>query len=192
MQPHQEVELKWLLEPAGHLRLRTEIAALLGPPRRLEQQNRFYDTADRRLYAAGVNLRLRCENGQWIVTCKQRVAAHDGLHHHHEWEHALGEHTDPLTAALAGELPSVVRTALADAMPTCLGGFNNLRFAWDEGNEEIALDETRFAGRTDHELEVETTDVANCRQRWSQRFAEWKVATQPATMTKFARFLALH
>ncbi len=191
MQPHQEVELKWLLEPAGHLRLGTEITALLGAPRQLQQQNRFYDTVDRRLYAAGVNLRLRCENGQWIVTCKQRLAAQDGLHHHQEWEHVLGEHADPLAVALAGELPTVVRTALAGAVPTCLGGFDNLRWAWDEGSEEIALDETRFAGRTDHELEVETTEVDACRRRWGQRFTEWGIATQPATTTKFARFLAL-
>lgn len=191
MQAHQEVELKWLLEPAGHLRLGTEITALLGSPRRLQQQNRFYDTADRRLFAAGVNLRLRCENGQWIVTCKQRVAAQDGLHHHQEWEQHLGEHADPLSVALAGSLPAVVRTALAGAVPACLGGFDNMRLAWNEGSEEIALDETRFAGRTDYELEVETTDVVDCRRRWDQRCTAWGVATEPATTTKFARFLAL-
>lgn len=192
MQPHQEVELKWLLgSPADHAQLDVRLNGLLGPARRLDQRNRFYDTADRRLQAARVNLRLRCENGIWIVTCKQRVAASDGLHHHHEWERTLGAVADPLAAALDGELPEVMRTALDGTVPLCLGGFDNLRLAWDEGDEEICLDETRFNGRTDHELEVETTAVDTCRARWQERFAAWDITVQPALTTKFARFLAL-
>lgn len=192
MQPHHEIELKWLLDGAAdHARLAERLAGLLGPARRLEQRNRFYDTADRRLQSARVNLRLRCENGVWIVTCKQRVAASDGLHHHHEWERILGEVADPLAAALDGDLPTVIRTALDGTTPDCLGGFDNLRLAWDESDEEVCLDETRFPGRIDHELEVETTAVEACRSRWQERFATWGIAVRPAIATKFARFLAL-
>jgi len=191
MQPHHEVELKWLLDAPGHAQLEERICGLLGTPRRLDQRNRFYDTAERHLQAARVNLRLRCENGTWIVTCKQRVAASDGLHHHHEWERTLGEIADPLAAALAGPLPDVVHTALHGAVPLCLGGFDNLRLAWDEGDEEICLDETRFPTRIDYELEVETTTVDVCRARWGERFTAWQITTQPSMTTKFARFLAL-
>ncbi len=187
--PHDEIELKWLITPAGHQHCLAQLTALLGQPRVLAQENQFYDTPDRRLQAARVNLRLRCENGTWIVTCKARVQAGDGLHHHHEWEHELGTVSDPLSAALDHDLPAVIRDALAGQIPICLGGFTNARLVWDEGAEEICLDATQFRQRIDHELEVETTEPAVCRQRWTDRFAQWGVAAQPAEMTKFARFM---
>jgi len=187
--PHDEIELKWLLTPAGHQHCQPQLTALLGQPRVLEQENQFFDTPDRRLQAARVNLRLRCENGSWIVTCKARVQAGDGLHHHHEWEHELGAVSDPLSVALAHDLPAVVRDALAGQIPVCLGGFLNARLVWDEGTEEICLDATHFSQRVDHELEVETTDPTDCRQRWTERFTRWNVAAKPAELTKFARFL---
>jgi uncharacterized protein YjbK len=189
MQSHDEVELKWMLTPSAHQICADRISQTLGPPRILNQENRFYDTNDGHLLRAQVNLRLRCENGSWIVTCKQRVHAADGLHHHQEWEQALDiTGDDPLPDALRAPLPSVVRDALAGQTPRCLGGFTNQRLAWEEQGDHLCLDTTTFQHRTDHELEVETRDPERCRQQWDLRFSTWEIEAQPSLTTKFARF----
>lgn len=190
MQPGDEIELKWMLDAEHYSRCATALERSLGAGRPLTQRNQFYDTPDGRLRAAKVNLRLRQENGCWIATCKQRVSAAGGLHHHLEWESLLQDSGDPLDLALALDLPPALREALGGVRPICLGGFTNQRLAWDRDDEHICLDRTDFATRIDHELEVETHDVATSRARWSQRFAAWKIVVQPSLTTKFARFLA--
>lgn len=191
MDQADEIELKWMLQAQGHAILATRLAEVFGPGRPLEQENRFYDTADGRLRQRRVNLRLRNENGVWILTCKQRVQAEDGLHHHREWETALGTPAgDPLDAALAQDLPAPLREALDGARPVCLGGFTNARLAWDAEGEHICLDQTRYRERIDHELEVETTRADASRRRWNRRLDDWGVIHRPSLTTKFARFLA--
>ena len=56
-----------------------------GPGQLLNQDNRFYDTADSRLRYARMSLRLRRENEQVVLTVKQRKAV-STLHHQHEEE----------------------------------------------------------------------------------------------------------
>lgn len=191
MHQADEIELKWCLQAEGHAVLAVRLAETFGPGRPLDQENRFYDTIDGRLRQRRVNLRLRRENGIWILTCKQRVLAADGLHHHREWETSLGTPAgDPLDTALAQDLPAPLRETLAGERPICLGGFSNTRLAWDAEGEHICLDRTTFRKRTDHELEVETAQAEASRLRWEQRLGAWGVAHQPSLTTKFARFLA--
>lgn len=201
MAEHLEIELKWALDAAGHGRLGRELAHELGPPRILHQDNRFFDTADRRLRRAMLNLRLRRENQALVMTCKGRggIGA-AGEHRHTEWE----EHLDPaLWAEVATggidaarlPLPAPVRAALGDGVLRALGGFANERLEFRQPGEPpalLCLDRTDFLGqRTDHELEIETAAPERHARHWQERLRAWGVAFTPQQHTKFARFLAL-
>lgn len=189
--PHQEIELKWALDEPGWRRLGGELQALLGPPRALAQHNRFYDSADLRLRRAGLNLRLREEDGRVLMTCKRRVARDGGLHHHEEWESWL----DPAPAGIPDPaslpLPSVVTAALAGAPLIATGAFANRRDEFRHGDELLCLDRTDFEVRVDYELEIETPQPDATAAAWSARLRGWEIAFAPQPLTKFARLLAL-
>jgi uncharacterized protein YjbK len=87
MDRHVEVEVKYQLTAPAHADLARHLRELLGEPRRLEQENRFFDTADLRLRRQGLNLRLRREGGRVLLTCKAaRRGSTPSLHQHDEWE----------------------------------------------------------------------------------------------------------
>lgn len=201
MGEHLEIELKWGLDAAGYTRLANELELLLGAPRHLVQDNRFFDSADRRLRRALLNLRMRRENARLLMTCKGRGGiGNAGEHRHTEWEEWL----DPecWTDVEAGRLdparlplPEPVRQALGQAPLQALGGFTNLRLEFhhrDGPGALLCLDRTDFLGqRTDYELEIETTAPERHAEEWRKRLASWGVAVEPQMMTKFARFLTL-
>lgn len=201
MGEHLEIELKWGLDAAGHATLAGALERLLGPPRRLSQDNRFFDTADRRLRRALLNLRLRRENDALLMTCKGRggIGA-AGEHRHIEWEEWLDPTRwnditrGPLDPA-GLPLPEPVRQALGDGMLQPLGGFANLRLEFRHpGNPAalLCLDRTDFPGqRIDYELEIETAAPQRHAAEWRAHLEAWGVAITPQMMTKFARFLAL-
>jgi uncharacterized protein YjbK len=203
MASHLEVELKWALDADGHARLGAALAAELGPPHLLEQRNRFLDSADLRLRRAGLNLRLRRENGRLLMTCKRRVADPAGgagdLHRHDEWEEWLDPvlwDAPPAACAAQLQLPEPHRTALAGAALVDLGGFANARAEFHARragvDDLLCLDRTDFNGRrTDHELEIETADPAGAAAHWAGRLAAWGIAWRAESRTKFARFLAV-
>lgn len=192
-----EIELKWALDAGGHAILTRRLPELLGPGEVLEQDNRFCDSADRRLMAAGLSLRLRRENGRLVLTCKSKAGAPDadGLHRHGEIESLL----DPAwwarvdrPAELPLPLPPAWAAALAGAPLTALGGFANRRIDFRDGPHLLCLDRTEFGARIDHELEIETPDPAAALPRWRGLLATWGVAWSPQPLTKLARFLRLN
>ncbi|MCX8039057.1 MAG: CYTH domain-containing protein [Planctomycetota bacterium] len=188
---HTETELKWALDAAGHAALAQRLAELLGPPLQLAQENRFYDTADRRLRAAGLSVRVRRENGRLLLTCKGRgQMARDGTgtHRREEWEREL-----PAGSAepLAELLPERWRAALGDGRLQLLGGFSNRRQQWRDGPHLLCLDDTDFGVRHDYELEIETAQPAAAHARWATLLAAWGIAWEPQPHTKLWRWLAL-
>jgi uncharacterized protein YjbK len=201
MAEHVEIELKWALDAQGHAALGQQLARLLGPPRVLAQDNRFFDSADLRLRRAALNLRLRRENDRLLLTCKGRggIGA-AGEHRHTEWEEWL----DPGTweAVAAGHLrsadlplPAPVRTALGNAPLVALGGFANHRLEFQHQTHPgtlLCLDRTDFLGeRVDYELEIETNAAEEQAATWRRYLGEWGIPFQPQPLTKFARFLSL-
>jgi uncharacterized protein YjbK len=176
-----EVELKWALDADAHARL----AGLLAPVQVLEQDNRFYDSADRRLLRAGLNVRVRRENGRIVLTCKRRLPADaSGAVRHEEHEQAIADDREL-------PLPPAWREALAGAPLACLGGFANRRLEHHDGRHLLCLDRTDFGCRVDHELEIETDEPQAAHVRWAERLRGWGIAWTPQPRTKFARFLAL-
>jgi uncharacterized protein YjbK len=204
--PHQEIELKWALTASDHVRLADRLTAELGAGKILAQENRFYDTPDRRLRQGRMNLRLRFENGRVVLTCKRKaggspVGLIDGLAQHDEWEQELpaellaGMSAPTQVWSDALPLPEPLRVAMNGAAVESIGGFANrrLEFHVQRGAlaELVCLDRTDFGVRIDHELEIETTDPAATRLHWQERFAAWGIAVHPQETTKFARFLVL-
>jgi uncharacterized protein YjbK len=201
MAEHLEIELKWELDAHGHAALGRALTQALGEPRVLEQDNRFFDSADLRLRRAALNLRLRRENDRLLMTCKGRggIGA-DGEHRHTEWEEWL----DPATwaAVTSGRvhtgdlpLPDPVRSALGDAVLVPLGGFANHRLEFHYRTDPAALlclDRTNFLGlRTDYELEIETAAANEHASLWRRQLNDWGIGFRPQPLTKFARFISL-
>lgn len=65
-----EVELKFQVPPAQREALRRAVAT--ASARTVRLQARYFDTPERTLAAAGIALRLRREDGQWVQTLKAR------------------------------------------------------------------------------------------------------------------------
>lgn len=205
MHVHEEIELKWAVDPAGHAALAHRLAALLGAPKHLAQHNRFFDTPGRDLRKARMNLRLRLENGRVLMTCKQRAQeTAAGLSHHHEWEEwvdtSLFERAPDAAWRAALPLPPAIAAVLGDRPLEALGGFANDRQEFHHrrgGVEELlCLDRTTFilpggGQRHDHELEIETTDAPGTATAWRAHLAEWNIPWHPQPATKFARFVTL-
>lgn len=202
MDHHLEIELKWSLAPADHALLAGRLASLLGEPRLLEQDNRFFDSADGRLHRHRLNLRLRRENQGLLMTCKRKAGEADalGTSRHDEWEQWL----DPALWRLIEEpgvelarllpLPPLLVDALAGAALSALGGFRNLRREFRDhrpgGTDLLCLDRTDFpGGRVDHELEIETADPAASAAHWRGVLGAWGISPPAQGETKFARFL---
>jgi inorganic triphosphatase YgiF len=128
-----EVELKLLAPDGEPLRLlarrRRLGSARLGPLTRVTEVDRYLDTADGRLAAAGWACRLRTRDATTIVSLKGPAAPHAddggpgaGIHRRPELEGPAGAVTDPrawprsaagaLLMALSGGLPLTERFVL--------------------------------------------------------------------------------
>lgn len=204
MAEHLEIELKWALDSAGYATLTHKLEQALGAPRVLEQDNRFFDTPDRRLRRAALNLRLRRENDRLLMTCKGRggIGA-AGEHRHTEWEEWLDASRWPavergILSADDLPLPEPIRQALGDFANRplqALGGFANRRLEFHQHDEPAALlclDRTDFLGtRIDHELEIETAAPQVIADRWRRHLDGWGIRFASQPITKFARFIAL-
>jgi len=192
MRPHQEIELKWALDQANHERLGLALTQMLGPPRHLDQRNRFFDAADRRLRKVGLNIRLRDENGRTLLTCKRRVAHNDAMHHHEEWEQWLDRTPEEIPDVTSLPLPEAWTTVLAGSAIELVGGFSNTRDEYHSGSELLCLDRTDFRNqRIEYELEIETTTTDATAKRWTRQLQEWGINFSPQPLSKFARLLAL-
>ncbi|MEK7413146.1 MAG: CYTH domain-containing protein [Planctomycetota bacterium] len=195
MQPHPEIEFKWALDADAHARLAERLRTLLGEPHVLHQDNRFFDSADGRLRAAGRSVRVRRENSRVVLTCKAKaVQSIPGLHQHEEWEQDLPptiwesvDHPDQFTVPL----PPAWFAALAGASLTSLGGFANLRLEYHDQVHLLCLDHTDFGVRQDYELEIETAEHEAAAIRWKKLLATWGIAWKPQLRTKLQRYLRI-
>lgn len=103
----REIELKLQVPPAACASVERDLAR--GATRRLRLQAIYFDTADRRLAAAGLALRLRREGRRWVQTLKSGSA--HGLER--------GEH-DVVLAAPGGAEPALDVARHAGTAPGAL------------------------------------------------------------------------
>ncbi|MBA3684942.1 MAG: CYTH domain-containing protein [Planctomycetes bacterium] len=200
MERNLEVELKWRLDQDGHARLGGHLRASLGESRDLVQRNRFFDTADLRLRRERMNIRLRWENGDLVLTCKRPAPGNDaatGLHQHDEWETRIdADLWDLVEGGIALHprmlpLPAPIAAVVAQDPLLPTGGFANQRAEFHRGSDLVALDRTDFGARVDYELEVETPDPTASAAWWRAQLDAWGIAHAPQAHSKFARMLEL-
>jgi len=70
---------------------------LAAEPNAEQQQNVYFDTADRRLRAGQYGLRVRNLGSRRIATLKGAAKASDGMYERDEWEVEIGDHDRPAT-----------------------------------------------------------------------------------------------
>jgi triphosphatase len=180
-----ETELKFQIPPTARRLVAHAVAG--GRARRTRLQAVYVDTADRRLAAAGLALRLRREGAVWVQTLKGRG---DGLAARLEDEHRLGPGAEPalqaqrhaasavgqrLLALLADGTPlgAVYRTDILRTHRLLRRGDARLEVAHDRGfitaaGRALAVDELEIEllRGSPQALQLEA-------QRWVQRFGLW-------------------
>lgn len=181
-----ETELKFQIPPGQGAAVARAVATATA--RRIHLVAAYADTADRRLAAAGLALRLRRENRQWVQTLKGRG---DGLMARPEHEVAVstaaampefdaGRHKgsavgDRLVALLADGAPLQVlyRTDIRRTLRLVRSGGAQVELAHDRGRIEagghrIAVDELEF------ELKAGPAQaLVALAARWGQRHGLW-------------------
>jgi hypothetical protein len=211
--PPREIEVKRLLigERAGD-RLLAALAAPVVAEKR--QVNHVLDTKSRALSAARLSLRLRNEDGEWIVTAKgpsQRVAGSTAskveAESHVEAAVAgaiLGAGTSALDVLRAriddsafDELWQSFERVLADQPLIVVGSFENERrvvpVILPSGSSlTLEIDRTRFpGGRVDEEVEIELDSAALAAEveAWLETTARAAGVVTAPSSAKIARFL---
>lgn len=188
----QEQELKYRLEEKDYQRILKEGAEIEPGWIRQEQANYYWETLDLRIAFAKAMLRLREENGRWEWTLKVSRRFEKGYLEGIEHNVAIeAEPDDPRVFLEGGEDPISVwlrQKKIAPSQLVLVGTMENLRLlhgGWLEGHN-LELDRTTFAqGRTDFELEIETSEPDKIRLWVESQLGH--LVTQ--TKTKYRRFL---
>lgn len=144
----QEIELKLSIQTDATVALKAHplLAGLDSRSQYLE--NRYYDTADQRLTAAGAALRLRKSGDQWIQTLKTRGSNVGGLHQRDEWEVERADDTLDLSVLPTDHLPA--KLTEAELKPLFATHFHRHRWMVShQGAEiEVVLDEGKILTET--------------------------------------------
>ena len=138
------------------------IKAMFAWNKRIEQTNFYFDTAELSLISSHITCRVRRVGQEHFLQMKLPNGAD---YSRIELEKPLGKELPRSIAA--AELNAVSgRTDMPDV--SLLGELTTVRYVKDYGGAEIDLDESRYFGRTDHELEIEFTDEALARELLSE------------------------
>lgn len=139
--PH-EVELKFLLVPESVEKIQQFFEPMVtAPPRPLHLVNRYFDTADLRLQAKKVALRIRQKNDQFLQTFKTKGESSGGLHKRLEWEWPItGFALDQQLLESTGHFPEDI--PISSLVPLFETNFNRLAYdiSIDGVLFEVALD----------------------------------------------------
>ena len=157
----REIELKLEFDPADLARIRAHPLLAATDSQRKTLRSIYYDTADFVLRKAGVSLRVRDSNGQFVQTIK-RANDNAGLFDRSEWEHEVKDRDIDLIAASGTALEPLLSVRVRDALrPVFETRVKRTvyQLVRDGSDIEIALDrgEVDAGGRKApiHELELE-------------------------------------
>jgi triphosphatase len=115
-----EIELKLTIDPTHVARFRHHSvlkSMMQGKPRRHKLHNVYFDTPDQDLQRAGIALRLRRMNGNWIQTVKSDGGVEAGLHQRNEWEWPVRGEEPELAPIVASDLKLLTPKLLARLRP---------------------------------------------------------------------------
>ncbi len=178
-----ENEFKIMLTPEQY----AELHSLYSWDREAEQVNWYYDSADGELSRRHITCRVRVIGEEFYLQLK--LPAHEntnGAVSRVELEQRLSEVPHSISGA------ELERMSGAESLPdvTLLGSLTTFRSVWHFEGGEIDLDRSEYFGRTDHELEIEYTDVSAAERVLSQIQQHVELNRGTPVMGKIRRFLA--
>lgn len=195
--PEMEVEIKLRLpDKQAHDR----VAKLLqnGMKNVYRQENFFFDGRQQELGQRFHVLRARFynETEKCILTLKGKAIIENGIGRATELEHAI----DPALGRkivdnpnamlrLEGRVVQAVRDKFVPEGLVCLGGFRNVRqeFAWE--GQTIELDETQYDWGTLYELECETYQPEEVKEKLEDLLRSNGISYEYSSVSKFANFV---
>ena len=168
--------------------------------RTLRQTNFYFDVKPSLPFAKhGIGIRIRVENGKYILTVKFPARGRKGMHVKEEHEMSLSART--AKSFLAGRKslsdcsakPIRVLRKKAKALPldelVCLGGIRNVRTQRQVGELKLELDAFTIFGKKYYEAECETEHSTRDEKALKQLWRELKIPYRPGKISKLARFL---
>jgi len=195
--PEMEVEIKLRLpDKQAHDRV-TELLRS-GMKNVYRQENFFFDGSQQELGQRFHVLRARFynETEKCILTLKGKAIIENGIGRATELEHAI----DPALGRkivdnpnamlrLEGRVVQAVRDKFAPEGLVCLGGFRNVRqeFAWE--GQTIELDETQYDWGTLYELECETYQPEEVKEKLEDLLRSNGISYEYSSVSKFANFV---
>ena len=168
-----KIELKLTLDPMHVARFRHHSvleSMTLGKSRRHKLHNIYFDTPDQDLQRAGIALRLRRMNGEWMQTVNSDGGVAAGLHQRNEWKWPVRGEAPELASIAVTDLKLLTPKLLARLRPLFFTDY--WRTIWQlrtaQGAEiELVLDQGEVqAGNTrqsisEIELELKTGEMAS-------------------------------
>eukprot|EP00890_Picochlorum_soloecismus_P004631 jgi/Picsp_1/5169/NSC_02532-R1_protein len=164
-----------------------------------EQENFFFDGANKELSSARVVLRVRLYDGdsKAVITCKGRQVLKDGVGRAPEEE----EEVDPALARKFIESPELLLEheskliqklrkdfKLAKGL-VLLGGFNNLRNVYKWKGHTLEVDLTSYPWGCLFELECETDSPESLKKEIGDLLETHHIPFSDSTKSKFANFM---
>lgn len=194
----REIELKFELAPEDADRLARSQAFGKAHPKRRTLHAIYYDTADHRLAAHGMALRVRREGRRWVQCLKAGRSGEGGLHARDEWEWPRPDGS--LDTSLLADSPfaAVPRNRRAKLAPVFevemertawaldLGGGNRVEVALDRGEARRGRKRSPICELQIESLEGDAMAVFAAADRLLR-----EVPMRPSTVTKAQRGYAL-
>jgi len=191
-----EQEFKLRLTAAELSRLKK-----IGKPGKIYRQvNHYFDVLPALPFAkSGVGIRIREQNGKFLLTVKLPARGKKGLHVKEEWESALAARTarayiggkKKLSACRARPVRALKRKCgkLPLEEIVCLGSIHNLRTERKVDGLKLELDCSTMFGKRYYEAECETESSARDGKTLKALWRRLKIPFRHEATSKLGRFL---
>jgi len=176
-----------------------KVAAALGSSLQAvhEQENHFFDGSNQELSAQRCVLRLRFYNvdKKAVITIKGKMVIENGIGRASEVEEdvdavlARKYLTEPTALLQDSPLVRSLNEKTGMSALVCRGGFRNKRQVYSWQGETLELDETYFEHGTLYEIECETDQPEQLRDKLEAFLGQQGVQYRYSDTSKFANFV---
>lgn len=165
------------------------------------QENHYYDTEDMLLLMNNSILRGRIEQEKVLITFKKQKDVNDGYFVSEEIEGIcdLGTFQKILTGEkyildiLGSECRKIIENIIGNSKLILIGKSETERRTFYYEDMKFELDKTNFGkGFIDYEIEVESRNEKEARNKLNALFRELKIEYQIQKKTKYQRFIELN
>ena len=165
------------------------------------QENHYYDTENMLLLMNNSILRGRIEQEKVLITFKKQKDVNDGYFVSEEIEEIcnLGTFQKVLTGEkyildiLGSECRKIIENIIGNSKLILIGKSETERRTFYYEDMKFELDKTNFGkGFIDYEIEVESRNEKEARNKLNALFRELKIEYQIQKKTKYQRFLELN